>query len=206
MQTHNERTIVVASRNAKKAAEIADLLAPFGIAVKSLAAFPDAPEIVEDGETFAANAAKKAQTISRHLGCWTIGEDSGIQVDALKGAPSVYSARYAGEHATDDENNAKLMRELANVPPEKRGAGYVCHVALADPAGEIRLSIEATCRGRLTSEPCGTNGFGYDPYFLILEYHKTFGELDPAVKRHISHRARAFERFIPRFITLWQSE
>ncbi len=196
------QSLVLASRNRKKSAEIAELLAPHGIEVQSVADFPDVPETVEDGDSFAANAAKKACEVARLLSQWTIGEDSGLMVEALKGAPGIYSARYAGEDATDEQNNAKLMAEMEGVAEPKRTAQYVCNVALADPAGEIRLQVEATCRGRIITEPRGTNGFGYDPYFLIPEYHQTFGQLDAAVKRHLSHRARAFERFIPKLLPI----
>lgn len=194
--------LVVASRNRKKAAEIESLLAPHGISVSSLADFPDAPEVIEDGTTFAANAAKKAAEIARALGRWTFGEDSGLMVDALGGAPGVYSARFSGANATDEANNAKLIAELAGVPDERRGARYVCHVSLADPQGNIVLNEEATCRGRIAHEARGSNGFGYDPYFLIVEYGRTFGELSPLVKSRLSHRARAFERLIPKLARL----
>jgi len=195
-------SVVLASRNRKKSAEIAELLAPLEIEIQSVADFPDVPETVEDGDSFAANAAKKAGEVARQLSRWAIGEDSGLMVDALDGAPGIYSARYAGENATDDENNAKLITELDGIAAQKRAARYVCNIALADPDGEIRLQVEATCRGRITTDPCGTNGFGYDPYFLIPEYHQTFGELAPAVKRHLSHRARAFERFVPQLLPI----
>lgn len=194
--------IVLASRNHKKAGEMRDLLAPFGIPLIGVSDIDGVPEVVEDGDTFAANAAKKAQQTARHLGMWTIGEDSGLRVDALRGEPGVYSARYSGEGATDEKNNAKLIAALAGVPPEKRGAGYVCHVAVASPDGELRLSFEDTCRGRIIDTPQGPNGFGYDPHFLVREYHQTFGELSPLVKQQISHRARAFRRLIPQLLKL----
>lgn len=196
------RSLVVASRNAKKQREIEELLAPHGIEVLSVSDFPDVPEVIEDGETFAANAAKKASQTARHLNRWVLGEDSGLMVDALNGEPGVYSARFSGEDATDEKNNAKLMTELANVPDERRGAQYLCHTAISDPMGTIRLAVEATCRGRIIREPRGTNGFGYDPYFLIPEYHRTFGELSSTVKQHLSHRARAFERLIVPLVRL----
>lgn len=196
-QSSRQPTIVLASRNRKKSGEIAELLAPHGVAVQSVADFPDAPQVAETGQTFAENAAAKASETAAHLSRWVIGEDSGLEVDALGGKPGVYSARYSGENATDESNNRKLLDELEGIPDKKRGAQYVCHVALADPKGNVRLRIEATCRGRIASEPRGNNGFGYDPLFLLPEYHQTFGELGPAAKRHLSHRARAFERFIP---------
>ncbi len=198
--------LVVASRNRKKSSEISDLLAPFGLEVVSVSQFADVPEIVEDGRTFAENAAKKASETARTLSNWTLGEDSGLEVAALAGAPGIYSARFSGPNATDESNNAKLMSELAAVPDDRRDARYVCNVALADPSGAIRLQVEAYCRGRMIREPRGTNGFGYDPYFLIREYHRTFGELSPAVKRRLSHRARAFERLIPPLIGLLRGE
>lgn len=193
--------IVVATRNRKKLGEITELLTPYGFQVLCVADFPDVPETVEDGSTFAENAAKKAVEVARYLGRWAIGEDSGLCVDAIGGRPGIYSARFAGEHATDMENNAKLQQELEGIPDLKRGAGYVCSIAVADPSGAVQLTEEASCRGRITSEPRGSNGFGYDPYFLIPEYHRTFGELPPVVKRHLSHRARAFERLAPRLAT-----
>ena len=193
-------TVVLASRNAKKIGEIRELLAPFGIPLVSVSEFPETKDVVEDGETFQVNAEKKATEIATTVNHWTIGEDSGLRVDALDGAPGVYSARYSGEGATDEKNNTKLLTELTGVPEEKRGGEYVCHVAVSDPDGNVQLNIEATCRGRITKEARGENGFGYDPYFLIREYRKTFGELAPIVKQQLSHRARAFERLIPKLL------
>ena len=192
--------VVLASRNQKKIGEIRDLLAPYSIPLRSVAEFAEAEDVIEDGETFQANAEKKAVQISRTVQHWTIGEDSGLRVDALGGAPGVYSARYSGAGATDASNNAKLMEELSGIADEKRGAEYVCHIAVADPEGLVRLNIEATCRGRITDGPRGENGFGYDPYFMIREYRKTFGELAPIVKQQLSHRARAFERLLPQLL------
>lgn len=194
--------VVLATRNRKKCAELLALLAPHGLAVYSLTDFDDVPEVVEDGVTFADNAAKKASEVARVLRHWTIGEDSGLAVDVLGGAPGVYSARYSGPDASDASNNARLIQALADVPDERRGARYICHVAVADPEGRICLNIEATCRGRMTRDPRGANGFGYDPYFLIVEYHRTFGELSPLVKGQLSHRGRALARLIPQLLTL----
>jgi XTP/dITP diphosphohydrolase len=199
-------SIILASRNRKKSGEIADLLAPHGIEVISVADFPDVPDVVEDGETFAENAAKKAGQTAKFLSRYCLGEDSGLMVDALNGAPGIYSARYSGPGATDQSNNRKLLDELSGIPDEKRGCQYVCSVVLADPGGQIRLRVEATCRGRVANEPRGTNGFGYDPCFFIREYHRTFGELSPLVKGQLSHRARAFRRLIPRLVKLLQQE
>ena len=190
-------TIVLASRNHKKAREVSEILAPAGFMVIPVTDFPDVPEVEEDGLTFAANAAKKASEVARQLNRWVIGEDSGLQVDALGGAPGIYSARYSGAGATDEKNNQKLIADLANVPDEKRGAGYLCSVALSDPNGDIRIACEGTCRGRILNEANGEGGFGYDPYFLIPEYHLTFGQLSSVVKHRLSHRARAFATFVP---------
>lgn len=202
MPERTRPSLIVASRNAKKRREIEELLAPHDIEVLSVTDFADVPEVVEDGTTFAENAAKKASQTSRHLNRWVLGEDSGLMVDALGGAPGVYSARFSGEGATDEKNNSKLMAELEQVPDYQRGAQYVCHAAVSDSTGVIRLHVEATCRGRILRDPHGSNGFGYDPYFFIPEYHRTFGELSSTVKHHISHRARAFERLIAPLVRL----
>lgn len=192
--------LIIASRNQKKTGEIRALLAPWDIEVCSVADFPDVPETVEDGDSFTANAEKKAKEVALALDGWALGEDSGLCVDALNGAPGIYSARFSGDDATDEKNNAKLMSELQNVADVKRSAHYVCHVAVADPTGTIRLSLEAECHGQITREPRGSNGFGYDPYFLIPEYGRTFGEFKSIVKQQISHRARAFRRLLPKLV------
>ena len=193
----SSRTIVLSSRNRKKTQEVREILGAVGFTVIPVTDFPDVPDVEEDGLTFAENAAKKASQVAQHLNRWVIGEDSGLIVDALNGAPGIYSARYSGAGATDEKNNAKLITELAGVAEDKRGAGYICSVALSNPAGEIRIACEGTCRGRILSEANGTGGFGYDPYFLIPEYHLTFGQLSSVVKHRLSHRARAFSKFIP---------
>jgi XTP/dITP diphosphohydrolase len=196
--------IVLGSRNRKKSREIAEIFAPHGIALVSIADFPSVPEVVEDGATFAENAAKKAAQPAIALGRWVIGEDSGLIVDVLGGRPGVLSARFSGPGATDESNNRKLMEELAGAPLERRAAAYVCTVALADPGGAIRLAAEGRCRGLIISERRGENGFGYDPYFLVREYHRTFGELSSRVKHQISHRARALALFIPALLKLFR--
>ena len=193
----SSRTVILASRNKKKTKEVSEILAAVGFVVIPVTNFPDVPDVDEDGRTFAENAAKKASQVARQLKQWVIGEDSGLMVDALNGAPGIYSARYSGVGATDERNNAKLMADLAGVPDEKRGAGYICSVALSNPHGEIRVACEGTCRGRILHEANGEGGFGYDPYFLIPEYHLTFGQLSSVVKHRLSHRARAFATFIP---------
>ena len=195
--------IVLSSRNEKKIGEIAELFAPYGIRLIGVREFAHVPEVEEDGDSFAANAAKKATLVAKTLNCWVIAEDSGLCVDALGGAPGIYSARYAGEQGADALNNQKLLQELSATPTEKRSAYYICHAVLSDPQGRVRLSSEGRCGGRILTEFRGDHGFGYDPLFLVREFHQTFGQLSPAVKRHISHRAKAFERFIPQILRLF---
>ena len=189
--------LVLGTHNRKKVEELRDLLVGLPLQVRSLDDYPHALEVVEDGDTFAANAAKKAQEQALHLKCWVLAEDSGLAVDALKGAPGVYSARYSGPEATDDTNNQKLVAELRTVPEEKRTAHYVCHAVLCNPQGEIQAQCEAYCRGRIRLEPAGENGFGYDPYFEVPEYHQTFGQLGSTVKQCLSHRGRAMRGVLP---------
>ena len=189
--------LVLGTSNRKKGLELAELVAPLGLEVRTLADFPEAIQVEETGETFAANAALKAVEQARRLKRWVLADDSGLAVDALGGAPGVYSARYAGPEASDDDNNRRLLAELAGVPPERRTAHYVCHATLADPSGAIRAEAEDYCRGRIVSDYRGAGGFGYDPLFEIVEYHRTFGELSPEVKAVLSHRGRAMRDLLP---------
>ena len=189
--------LVLGTANRKKGLELAELVAPLGLAVRTLADFPDAISVAETGQTFAANAALKAVEQAKHLGRWVLADDSGLAVDALGGAPGVHSARYAGPEAGDEDNNRKLLAELADVPLERRTAHYVCHATLADPAGAIRAEAEDYCRGRILCDYRGGNGFGYDPLFEVIEYHRTFGELSPEVKAVLSHRGRAMRELLP---------
>lgn len=198
-------TIVLGSRNAKKIGEIRELLAPYSIPVIGVDQFPHLADVVEDGDSFAANAEKKARKTALATQHWTIAEDSGLCVDALKGAPGIYSARYAGTQGADAANNEKLLDELSETPTEKRTAYYVCYAVLADPQGNIRASAEGRCGGRILMEYHGSNGFGYDPLFYVPEYHQTFGELPAVVKRHVSHRAKAFERLLPQIVRIFES-
>lgn len=190
-------TLVLGTHNPGKVRELVELLQPLGMELKSLADFLRPLEIDETGDSFPANARLKAASQARHLGAWILGEDSGIPVDALGGAPGIYSARYAGPVATDERNNARLLEELDNIPPERRTAHYVCQLALADPTGAIRAESGGICRGRIRFEPVGCAGFGYDPLFEIVEYHRTCGELGEAVKSVLSHRARAVATLSP---------
>jgi len=196
------RILVVGSRNRKKIGELVELLAPHGFQLRTLADYAHAIDVVEDGESFAENAAKKACQQARLLGAWVLGEDSGLCVEALGGAPGIYSARFSGPGATDASNNERLLTHLVGVPRERRGAYYVCHMTLSDPEGNVRIDCEGRCHGRIRELASGAGGFGYDPLFELAEYHRTFGELSGAVKAMLSHRARATRQFVPQLLGL----
>ena len=181
---------------------MAALLRPLGIELQTLADFSDAIEVEENGSTFGENARLKATVQAQHLSLPVIGEDSGIVVDALDGAPGIYSARFAGLDATDEQNNQLLLEKLADLPLEKRTAHYVCHITISNAQGEILAASENECHGRILFSPVGSSGFGYDPLFQIQEYHHSFGELGMAVKSCISHRARAIREFLPQLSRL----
>lgn len=189
--------LVVGTRNPKKRIELLEILGDLPIELRDLTAYPHAPEVEEDGETFEANARKKAGEVAKALGEWTLGEDSGLVVPALKGRPGVYSARYAGKQGDDEANNDKLLAELAPLQESSRAAYYVCTAALADPTGEVKAVVEGRCHGVILRERRGTGGFGYDPLFYIPEYHQTFGQLTARVKHALSHRGKAMAALRP---------
>lgn len=166
-----------------------------GLPVVGLDRFSKVPEVVEDGDTFEANAIKKAETVSRALNRPVVADDSGLVVPFLGGAPGVRSARYAGPEADDEANNAKLLSALEGVTGKGREASFVCVMALKIPGEKPRL-VRGECHGRIASEPKGAYGFGYDPLFFLPEYGKTMGELPPDLKNRISHRARAFQQML----------
>jgi XTP/dITP diphosphohydrolase len=190
-------TLVVGTRNPKKRQEIVEILSGLGLTIQDLSSYANAPEVVEDGATFSANARKKATELAVALGQWVLGEDSGLVVPALQGRPGVYSARYAGKQGDDLANNLRLRAELAPLPEDRRTAFYVCTAAVADPAGTVKAEAEGRCHGQIILDPRGSGGFGYDPHFLIPEYHRTFGELSSRVKHALSHRARALSQLRP---------
>jgi XTP/dITP diphosphohydrolase len=194
--------LILGSHNRKKARELVELLAPLGIELKALADVPNALQIEETGDSFAANAQLKASGHARHLGAWVLGEDSGIAVDALGGAPGIFSARYAGPEATDAQNNERLLAALGDTLLALRTAHYESHLVLADPTGAVRARADGSSYGRIRIQPAGSAGFGYDPIFEVVEYHRTFGELGDRVKTVLSHRARAVEKLRPRLIEL----
>ncbi len=189
--------LLLGTTNAGKLRELAALVAPLGIECRSLADEPAAVEVEETGKTFAENAALKATGQAIATGRWVLAEDSGLVVDALGGAPGIYSARFAGEHAGDAANNALLLQKLAAVRGTDRSAHYACHAALAAPDGSILAVASGVCCGRIAESPLGTGGFGYDPLFVVPEYQRTFGDLSAAVKAVISHRGRAMRAMLP---------
>lgn len=184
---------MLATRNPDKGRELEALLKDLDIRIRTLAEFPAAPEVVEDGETCEANAVKKAVTIAQYTKLPAVADDTGLMVQALGGRPGVHAARYAGEGATYESNCAKLLQELAGVPRERRGARFVTVAAVADPKGKVE-AVQGTLEGLITDVPAGTKGFGYDPVFFVPELGRTLAELTPEEKNRISHRAKAFAR------------
>lgn len=181
---------MVASRNRHKREELEQLLAGLPCELRALDEYPDCPEVVEDGATFVANAVKKARAAAGCTGEWALADDSGLEVDALNGAPGVQSARFAGEPRSDARNNEKLLALLAEVPPARRTARFRCVIALAGPAGELE-TVEGAIEGRISESPRGIGGFGYDPLFLLPGLGRTMAELAPGEKNRLSHRGRA---------------
>ncbi len=189
--------LVIGTRNKKKREEIVEILGDMPIEFGDLTAWPALGEVEETGSTFEENSRIKATAVAKGTNNWALGEDSGLVVPALGGEPGVYSARYAGKQGDDAANNAKLLAELDKLPESDRAAYYVCTAALADPAGDVKTVVEGRCHGVIIREPRGIGGFGYDPLFLIPEYHRTFGELSARVKHALSHRARALAKLRP---------
>ena len=187
-------TYVLATKNEHKAVEMREILGSAWEIITQTEAGAGEVEVIEDGNTFEENAAKKAETIMRATGKPCIADDSGLCVDALDGAPGVYTARYAGENATNEENIAKLLQALSGVPKEKRTASFVCVIALAEPGQKTRL-FRGECPGRIAEAPSGKAGFGYDPIFYAQGYDRTMAELTAEEKNQISHRGKALERF-----------
>ena len=199
--------IVIATRNSGKIAEIHSIIncseIKNKVEIETLASYSGIPEVIEDGKTFAENASKKARIVAKFTGDIAVADDSGLEVDALGGAPGVYSARFAGEGATDADNIKKLMGLLKDTPFEKRGARFVCVIAISTPAGDVSLA-EGECYGFIAAEERGLSGFGYDPVFVVPEYGKTFSELGSEIKNKISHRAAALGKLCNILETLIQ--
>ena len=185
------RELVLATRNRHKGEELAALLGDLGITIRTLDEFPDAPDVVEDGETCEANAIKKARAIAEFTGLPAVADDTGLEVDALGGRPGVYAARYAGEDATYEDNCRKLLRELAGVPYERRTARFLTVAAIALPSDGVQVA-HGVLNGVIAEEASGALGFGYDPVFFVPELGKTLAQLSAGQKNTISHRAKAF--------------
>jgi len=187
------RELVLATRNQHKVEELVALLGDLGITIRTLDEFPDAPDVVEDGDTCEANAVKKARAIAEFTGLPAVADDTGLQVDALDGRPGVYAARYAGEDATYEDNCRKLLREMMGVPREQRTARFLTVAAIAFPSNGIQVA-QGTLNGVIAEESSGALGFGYDPVFLIPELGMTLAQLPADQKNTISHRAKAFAK------------
>ena len=196
------RRILLATRNLGKVRELRELLVGLELELESLDAHPEVPEIEETGQTFEQNARAKASGSARASGIWAIAEDSGLVVDALGGAPGVFSARFAGRHGDDRANNAKLLRELAG--ESRREARYVCSLALAEAGGQVVATAEGRCEGSIAAAPRGGGGFGYDPLFLpALQPGRSMAELTLEQKNEISHRGEALRAFLPKIRVLF---
>lgn len=190
---NSPRRLTVATKNAGKIREFRTLLGNLPLELVSADGMPD---VDETGATFEENASLKARAAAEWSGEWSLADDSGLEVDALGGAPGVHSNRYWGENTTEAERNAFLLRDLDTVSPERRTARYRAVVALAAPDGRIWL-FDGACEGVIQDEPRGQNGFGYDPHFFMPEFGQTMAELDPALKNEISHRGNAFRAALP---------
>jgi len=191
------KTLCIATRNKNKVQEMTPALAPFW-EVKSSADYPDVEEIEETGDTFLTNASLKAVTTSRFIPDYVLADDSGLEADALDGAPGVFSARYGGIPSSTEKNNAKLLQELNRVQaltPQQRAARYRCVLVLAKE-GEVLATFDGVCEGTITMEPKGTQGFGYDPLFIPQGYARTFGQLSEKTKNGLSHRGLALKKFL----------
>jgi len=186
------KEIIIATGNKHKVAEISAILKDLNINVIPMTSFSSYPKTVEDGVTLEENASKKAKEAAEFFKQWVIADDTGLEVDFLNGDPGVYSARYAGENCTYDDNNNKLLGNLKGVPDEKRTAQFRCVIAVSSPDGEISLA-DGQIFGIISNSLAGVNGFGYDPVFFVPEYNKTFAELDADIKNKISHRAKALQ-------------
>ncbi len=194
--------LVIATRNKGKIKEIKNLLKDFPLDIKNLDDFGPIPHLEEDGDTFDENAYKKASFAARILGVPALADDSGLMVEALKGAPGVHSARYAGENTTDEQRYLKLLSEMEGT--SNRRAAFECVISIAVPTGPA-LTYEASCEGLITEMPAGSNGFGYDPVFFYPPYKKTFAELTGQEKNRVSHRGKALAELKDEFdkVLVW---
>ncbi len=191
--------LLIATRNKGKIKELNELLKNSKIEIKSLDDFDNTEEVAETGKTFAENARIKAESYALQTNCRTLSDDSGLEVEALNNAPGVYSARYAGENSSDEENINKLLEELEKYPDQNRRARFVCAIAVADKNGKTQFIEEGICNGIIAEKPRGVNGFGYDSVFIPEGFDQTFAELSGDIKQKISHRSKALEKIIDIF-------
>lgn len=187
--------LVLATNNKGKVKELAEMLNPLGLQVVPIGEYPGFQEVEEDGETFADNAIKKAVAAAEFTGELSLADDSGLEADALNGAPGVHSARFAGEFKDDAANNRKLLKLLEDVPDEKRTGRFRCVIAIAEPHGRVHTA-EGACEGIILRELKGEGGFGYDPLFYVPTYKQTFAEIDLEQKNSISHRGKALRKAV----------
>ncbi|MDR7420113.1 MAG: RdgB/HAM1 family non-canonical purine NTP pyrophosphatase [Armatimonadota bacterium] len=189
-KSHEPVTIVLATRNRGKVRELEALLSGLPVRLRTLDDYPDVPVLPETGRTFEANAVSKATTVARLTGEIALADDSGVEIEALAGAPGVESATFLGPDASDDDRNAWVLGKLRGMDEGLRAARYVAVVAVAEPDGSVK-TFEGTCEGRIADAPHGHHGFGYDPIFVVPAYGRTMAELPPEIKNQISHRAKA---------------
>ncbi|NOX96835.1 MAG: XTP/dITP diphosphatase [Nitrospirae bacterium] len=185
--------LLLATENEGKIREIKEMLKGLNINILLLKDFPGLPKIKEEGATFRENAIHKAKEFSELTGKISLADDSGLEVEALGNKPGVYSARFAGEEASDEENNCKLLKLLGDLPLARRKARFRCVMAIVDPQGRIEVT-EGKCSGLIGFKPQGEFGFGYDSLFIIPDYNRTFGQLSPSIKNELSHRSQALKK------------
>lgn len=194
--TRKEFELLVATNNEGKILELKKLLSDFPLRLRSLREFADVSDVKETGKSFQENAAIKARNYALQTNLWALADDSGLEVKALHGVPGIFSARYAGENATDRENINKLQSELNKKQPADKFARFVCAMALADEKGEVKFVAKGICDGKISLEARGNKGFGYDPIFIPKGFSETFAELSGDIKQQISHRAQALRKII----------
>jgi len=192
--------ILIATNNLGKVKEIKDILNSSEIKILTMKDFPDLPKVEEDGKSYQENAVKKARKISEYTGKICLADDSGLEIDYLKGEPGIYSSRWGN---SDEERINKVLKLLKNVPINKRNAKFICSAVLVFPDGK-RYMVKEECKGSITFKPKGAHGFGYDPIFLVPEYNKTFAELGDEIKNRISHRGKAMRKMAEIIKEIWE--
>lgn len=188
--------ILIGTKNQGKLKEFENFFADSKIKLRSLQDFPNIIDVAETGKTYAENAILKATTYSLITKLWTIADDSGLEVESLNNKPGIYSSRYGGNNASDNEKIQKILNELKNTNGDNRNANFISVIALTDEKGEVKTVVKGICKGQISTKPIGINGFGYDAIFIPNDFNKTFGELSEQIKQTISHRAKAIEKII----------